>query len=245
MKGYKITDRNGQTCHENIICQWGEGITNTATGDGNGLCTDGFIHFYPDKYTAVFMNPIHGRYDPAQMRMFECEAEEPIIFDFSLKCGAKTVTTIREIEVPTLTLEQRIEIGIRSAMTVNKKPNFVSWAERWLDESDRTAKSAREVAWAAVTWEEAKVAVVVAWMEEEAAKVGVDAVARAVAESVVARAVAKSVVAWEEVKAEVEAAAIEAETAAIEVEAAAAIGVDKNFDLSAIIQTVLNKENPK
>ena len=171
MRGYKITDENGQTRHENNVCQWGEGITNSAKGNGKELCSDGFIHFYSDKYTAVFLNPIHGNYNPAQMRMFECEAEEPIIDD-NLKYGTKTLTTIREIEVPTLTPEQRIEIGIRSAMT----PNFVKWAERWLDESDRTAKSKAAEA---------------AWMAEAA---------------------------WE---------------------AAKTIGVDKNFDLSAIIQAVL------
>ena len=141
MRGYKITDKNRQTIYEGNVCQWGENVTNTATGTGTKLCTDAFIHLYEDEFVAVFMNPIHGNYNSKTMRMFECEAE-PVIFDSCLKCGAKTVTTIREIEVPVLTLEQIIEIGIHCALTVCKKADFVKWAEHWLDGSDRSAKSA-------------------------------------------------------------------------------------------------------
>ena len=61
--------------------------------------------------------------------------------DLSIKGGCKAITRGQEVPVPVLTLEQRIEIGIRCAVTVYKDPGFQSWANAWLSGEDRTAKA--------------------------------------------------------------------------------------------------------
>ena len=139
--------------------------------------------------------------------MFECEVK-PVIFDSCLKCGAKTVTTIREIEVPVLTNDQIIEIGIHCALTVCKKADFVKWAEHWLDGSDRSAKSAWAVRKATnflTGWEATYAAEEATYAAAAAAEAAAEAAARA------ARFAAEE--------------------------------IDEYFDLAAIIQKVLNKEN--
>ena len=71
--------------------------------------------------------------------------------------------TVREIPMPVLTTEQRVEIAIQCALYDCKKryftsDNFIQWAERWLDGTDRSAAAAwgaaREASWEA-SWDAA------------------------------------------------------------------------------------------
>ncbi len=66
MKHVKITDKNSQTKN---CTQWGEGVTHKITIPGNELCSAQVFHGYIDEYVAVFMNPLHGDYDPETMLM--------------------------------------------------------------------------------------------------------------------------------------------------------------------------------
>lgn len=139
MKLYKITTINDVTRpgKENET-QWGENVTHTASGKGE-LCDPGFIHAYEDPRVAVFMNPVHGSYNP--FRLWECEGEI-VKRDGQLKCGCTSLTTIRIIDAPVITTEQRVEIAIRCAMTVYNDLKWLDWANAWLDGSDRSRESA-------------------------------------------------------------------------------------------------------
>ncbi len=138
MKAYKLTDENGQT-HGG--CQWGEGITNTATQEGIALCTNQVIHVYADPYMAVFANPIHAEFEMETALLWECECSDIVNRD-SLKMGVKTCTTVRKIPLPAMTTEQRIEIAIRCVKEVYKDKEWNEWADRWLSGEDRTANAA-------------------------------------------------------------------------------------------------------
>jgi hypothetical protein len=143
----KITDKNGRT-HGG--CQWGEGVRNSATGEGNELCSDGVIHYYSDPLLAVFANPIHGNYDPETMILWEFTPDAEVNGD-ALKKGCKSGVTVKQIPIPEITTEQRVEIAIRAAKVVYKEQVWNEWADNWLSGADRSedaARATRAAAWA-------------------------------------------------------------------------------------------------
>jgi hypothetical protein len=133
---YKLTDQNGQTYRQT---QWGPGVTHTAPGAGN-LCTSGWIHAYTDPVLALLLNPIHSNFDPP--RLWEAEGEVGTT-DRGLQVGCTTLTTVRELRVPTITTEQRVTFGILAARCVCKDRRWCQWAARWLDGTDRSPAAAR------------------------------------------------------------------------------------------------------
>ena len=137
----KLTDKDGRT-HGG--CQWGEGVRNTATGEGTGLCTDGVIHYYADPLLAVFANPIQGKYDPETMILWEFEPDSEVNGD-ALKKACKSGVTVKPIPIPEITTEQRVEIGIRAVKLVCKDKKWNTWADKWLSGKDRSADAARAV----------------------------------------------------------------------------------------------------
>ena len=141
MIGYKLTDENNKTHSE---CQWGKNITHRAKGKGKDLCTDDVIHFYRDPFLAVFANPIQGQYKEETMHLWECECEE-VITD-GLKSGAKELTTTKQIPIPKMTLEQRLEISIRLAMKIYRQKEWLKWAEAWLSGKDRSVTTVSDAA---------------------------------------------------------------------------------------------------
>ena len=137
MKAYKLTDENGQTKNNT---QWGPGVSHTANGKTDQpLCSDGWIHFYSNSLVAVFMNPIHANFQSPRLWEAETSGEE---LHEPLKSGCKTLTTIKEIPVPEVTLTQRIAFGILSVKEVYHDEKWNSWADKWLNGEDRTPKSA-------------------------------------------------------------------------------------------------------
>ena len=170
-KLYKITNSEDQTCN---MCQWGEGITVKTSGIG-GMCGKGFTHWYTDPRLAVIFNPVHGNFNLETAHLWEGEGE--IIETDGLKVGCIEATTIRRIDFPVITLEQKIKFAILCALEVYNEEKFVRWAHNWLDNVDRTETTARLVAepgWTAgaaawAVWATVKVAEA-AWAAAEAAE---------------------------------------------------------------------------
>ena len=133
-KLYKLTDEKGKTRAKGSELQWGEGVAHTAKGEGTKLCTNGVIHAYEHPLIAIVMCPIHAAFD--EMRLWEAEGEI-VAREGQLKCGVKTLTTVREIPVPEITLEQRVRFAIACAMEVCQEEYFVQWAQKWLSGEDR------------------------------------------------------------------------------------------------------------
>jgi hypothetical protein len=207
---YKLTDKDGYTRKgKENECLWGENITHYATGKGSQLCSRDLIHVYRNPLIASFMNPSHA--DFKNPLLWECEANGECAHEGQLKSGFKTVTTIRRIDLPVITLEQRIRISIYCALKQYSAPSFVKWANAWLDGSDRSARAAEAAARAA----EAAAAVAVEWAAEWAAW-----------------AAREAAVAWLAVAA--------AEAAARAAEAAARAARAK-FDLLTIIKSVVEE----
>jgi hypothetical protein len=148
---FKLTDRDGQTWGGT---QWWPGVSHSGTGEGE-LCGPGWIHAYEHPLVAVLMNPIHARFRTP--RLWEAEGEIAIR-DGQLKCGCKTLTTVREIPLPKITTEMRIRFAIMCAKEVCACPSWNAWADKWLSGEDRSeaaaraaraARAAQAAAWAA------------------------------------------------------------------------------------------------
>ena len=109
---YKLTDEDGYTRRgKSNATKWGENVTHSATGAG-GLCTDGVVHAYEHPLTAAFMNLIHANIrNPV---LWEC-AGEITHREGQIKCGCKTITTVRRVDFPVITTEQRVRVAILCA----------------------------------------------------------------------------------------------------------------------------------
>ena len=143
MIAYKITNESMQTYKgfQWVLGQWVE-----TSGEGE-LCGDGWLHTYSDPVVGAFFKPIHGGI-PKNPRMFVCEVDGSHKDDHGLKQGWTRVRLVKEILMPTLTIEQRIAIGIRFALKVYKDKGFGKWAADWLSGKDRSGQAAG-AAWAA------------------------------------------------------------------------------------------------
>ena len=141
MKCYKVTDRN--TTSNGM--KWGPEVSNTATGKGTVLCTDGFIHFYRNPILAALMR---YRHVPLFSRptLWESEYSGKVVHE-PLKSGSKTLKTVKKIPFPKITKNQRIAIGILCVKKYSSKnsPKFVNWANNWLSGKDRTKLSAQNI----------------------------------------------------------------------------------------------------
>jgi hypothetical protein len=145
MKLYKLTDENG--CTKNGT-QWGENVTHRATGDpSQDLCSDAWIHAYESPELAVLMNPIHANFKSP--RLWEAEGE--IGKNDGTKCGCRSLTTVKEIPLPQVTIEQRVRFGILAAVKVYKDAVFQQWAADWLSGANRTDAAANAASYAANT----------------------------------------------------------------------------------------------
>jgi len=157
-KLFKLTDSCGKTRNDT---QWGPGVSHSGTGKGE-LCGPGWIHAYEHPLIAVLMNPIHARVKTP--RLWEAEGEIAIR-DGQIKCGCKTLTTIREIPLPKITTEMRVRFAILCAKEVCADLPWNAWADKWLsgeDRSEAAAGAAAGAAWAAWAAEAA------AWAAEAA-----------------------------------------------------------------------------
>lgn len=136
---YKVTDGRGQTMGST---QWGEGVTHEASGRGTPLlCSDRVIHAYIDPLVATFMEVEHTHFCNPLLWI----AEGEIVVRSPTKVGCHSLTTIRRIDFPKVTTDQRVAFGILCALEVCDDPVFVEWAHKWMSGTDRTSYTAEMV----------------------------------------------------------------------------------------------------
>ena len=139
MEIYKLSDENGCTKNDT---QWGENVTHTASGPGNTPCSQQVIHSYLTPEIASFSNPIHGDYRHPICWL----AEGDVTGCDGQKLWGKSVTTLRQVPLPEITTEQRVEIAIRISLVRYREKSYVEWAEKWLSEVDRSGEAASRAA---------------------------------------------------------------------------------------------------
>lgn len=136
---YKITTQDNKT-RKNLSNEttWGEGVTHEV-GDillsdyENKLCTRAYIHAYENPCIAVLMNCQHANIE--YPKLWLAEGFGDMLCDGDLKCGVKKLTTIKQIDFPIISDEQKIEIAIHSVMTAYRDivDGFTELCKAWLN----------------------------------------------------------------------------------------------------------------
>jgi hypothetical protein len=136
MKYYKLLSQD-LTSHQDT--KWEIGVPITIAKEGVKMCSDQVLHCYNHPMLAVIFNPIHVNiHNP---KLFEIEVDKIVNTD-GLKFASKSQTLIKEISLPEIAIEQRVEFAIKTVKLVYKNGSWNSWADKWLDGSDRTVHAA-------------------------------------------------------------------------------------------------------
>jgi hypothetical protein len=151
----KLTDENDMTTNNT---RWGEDIAHTADGESKELCNDHWIHAYTDIYVAALLNPAHGNYDP--YHAWECEGI--VGLELPDKCGCTSLTTLKRIDPPAITVEMQREFARFIALEVypiwqkyDTGGKWLAWAQKPTGQADAAWAAAARAAWAAA-WAAAK-----------------------------------------------------------------------------------------
>jgi hypothetical protein len=142
-KYYKLLTQE-MTSHNNT--KWEIGVPIFVSKQGNQMCTDQVLHCYNHPMLAVIFNPYHVNI--TNPKLFEIEVDE-IVNNDGLKFASKSQTLLREISIPEITTEQKIEFAIKVSKLVYKNEKWNLWADKWLDGSDRSIDLANAAAYAA------------------------------------------------------------------------------------------------
>ena len=140
----KLTDQNLKTYNG---FQWELGKKRVASGKGE-LCSSGWLHCYTHPLLAILLNPVHANIK--NPRLFEIEVGGKMKTDNGLKEGWTGMALVKEIEIPEISLTQKIAFGILCSLEVYKEESYVIWAKNWLNNVDRTDLAAARAARAAV-----------------------------------------------------------------------------------------------
>jgi hypothetical protein len=93
---------------------------------------------YTSPELAVLVQPAYVKFD--HPRIFEASGE----MNHPLRSSGK-FTLLRETHVPEFTLVQRQWFAIQCALKVCNDPVFVSWANAWINGTDRSVETAKTV----------------------------------------------------------------------------------------------------
>ena len=143
MKYYKLLTQKMTSYHDT---EWKLNKTITIEKEGVEMCTDQVLHCCNHPLLAVVFNPIHANIK--NPKLFEISVDKIVNTD-GLKFASKSQTLIKEIPLPEISTEQKIEFGIKVAKTVYKEENWNLWADKWLNGEDRSKESAFTAAAAA------------------------------------------------------------------------------------------------
>jgi len=133
---YKLTTQDLTTYANTkwVLNEWKE-----TSGKGE-LCTKGWLHCYTHPLLAILLNPIHANINSP--KLFKCEVEGKRLTDNGRKEGWTRMRIIEEMEIPQLSLINKVAFGILCALEGCKNKKFVLWANNWLENKDRSKESA-------------------------------------------------------------------------------------------------------
>ena len=135
MKYYKLLTQE-MISHSYTTWEIGESIT--IAKKGVRMCSDQVLHCYNHPALAVIFNAIHA--DIFNPKLFEISVDKIVNTD-GLKFASKSQTLIKEISLPEITLEEKIEFAIKVVKLVYKDKSWNYWADAWLSGEDRSKNS--------------------------------------------------------------------------------------------------------
>jgi hypothetical protein len=132
------------TSHNNT--KWEIGVPISILKEGNTMCSDEVLHCYNHPLLAVFLNPIHANIK--EPKLFEIKVDEIVNSD-GLKFASKSQTLLKKIPLPEISIQKKIEIGIKIVKTINKDEKWNLWADKWLSGENRSITAANAAGYAA------------------------------------------------------------------------------------------------
>jgi hypothetical protein len=142
---YKLTDEFGSTKNNT---HWSEGIKHEIAKElrdsTKPLCSKHYLHAYENSLVAVFMNNRHAKFSKPRLWLATGWVSKR---DGQLKCGCFSLKIIKEIQLPKLTVAQRVRTAIYCALSHPVSNNFHTWAVDWLSGKDRTRADAAAYAY--------------------------------------------------------------------------------------------------
>jgi hypothetical protein len=138
---YKLTDKDGYTYNRSM--HWEVGTTHNAKTGKPILCSPTVIHAYKSPLLAELMDKRHGQYGSSKLLW---KAKGDVVISEGLKVGVKTLTIITPLKIPKVSTIQRVAFAIYCGMEVCKNDKWLTWAQNWLSNKDRTSKTARYAA---------------------------------------------------------------------------------------------------
>jgi len=145
---YKLTDeRDRSFCDFHF--QWGPHVTCETNGMGP-LGASGWTHWYTHPLLAVLLNPIYGIMDQRTVHLWKGRCKGNVWRHYGLIVGCTRGTTLRRIEVPVLTQQNRVRFAIGCAWQVWPDGRWRRWAARWLSGKDRSKPLVR--LWKPIVW---------------------------------------------------------------------------------------------
>lgn len=135
---YKLSTQE-RTTHNGFLLP-AEGVIFSAANlkDEPRECSDTVLHHYADPRLAVLFNPIHADIRNPRIHKIECDE----IGTDGLKGWARHQRIIEEIDLPVISLEQKVAFAIYCAKPFCNDPAWLSWAENWMNGTDRSAWAA-------------------------------------------------------------------------------------------------------
>ena len=101
------------------------------------LYEQGLFHYSPHPLIAT----LSVDFDDNYKKLYEVLPEGMIVEGNNI-CGSTKLTLVKELEIPKVTLIQKIAFRIMCAKEIYKEPTFVEWANKWLSGENRSEKLA-------------------------------------------------------------------------------------------------------
>lgn len=109
---YKVTDSDGCTRGGT---RWGPGVTHHAQGSpAQDINSDGWIHVYEHPVLALIFKSLHSDHAANPKRIWEAQGTVGKHCGH-VKCGCRSLTTVREIAFPDVPLRELVEFAQRAA----------------------------------------------------------------------------------------------------------------------------------
>jgi hypothetical protein len=107
---------------------WMDGVVHEA-GGGGGLEGDGWIRGYDSPMLAALLQPMDNPAELPQMWVGQADGQ---ILDYRLRRYARKVICLEAMELPALSLNERVSMAILASRTVYTEHFFVSMTNDWL-----------------------------------------------------------------------------------------------------------------
>ena len=102
------------------------------------LYSNGLFHYAKHPLIAVIFKDFYSCGD--YTKLYEVAPQGKIVEGWHT-CGATKLTLVKELEIPEVSNTQKVAFAILCALEVCNEEFFVSWANKWLNNEDRSEGS--------------------------------------------------------------------------------------------------------